>query len=83
MLKKLTRRLKGLELRPLNKAAKAAKPNAKTETHDAKVRKRAEQIRARWKDIPTVSSVFGTDATIETTATAEETPDAAEPTARK
>ena len=30
---------------------------------DAKVRKRAEQIRARWKDVPTVSSVLGPDRT--------------------
>ena len=32
-----------------------------TETLDAKVRKRAEQIRARWKDVPSVSSVLGSD----------------------
>jgi very-short-patch-repair endonuclease len=61
-LKKLERRLAELELRPLRQAATAAPSTAKHEPLDAKVRKRAEQIRARWKDVPTVPSVIGPDA---------------------
>ncbi len=60
-LKKLERRLAELELRPLREDATQTKPGAKSEPLDAKVRKRAEQIRARWKDVPTVSSVLGGD----------------------
>ena len=32
-----------------------------SETLDAKVRKRAEQIRTRWQDVPTVKSVLGSE----------------------
>jgi very-short-patch-repair endonuclease len=64
-LKKLERRLAALELRPLPDSAADStqtEPAGRSEPLDAKVRKRAEQIRARWKDVPTVSSVLGTDA---------------------
>jgi very-short-patch-repair endonuclease len=61
-LKKLERRLAGFELRPIPEGATQAPECTKGESLDAKVRKRAEQIRARWKDVPSVSSVLGTDA---------------------
>ena len=61
-LKKLERRLAGLEIRPLPEGSAIAAPDANRDPLDARVRKRAEQIRARWKDVPTVSSVFGNEA---------------------
>ena len=70
-LKKLERRLAELELRPLPQGATESESTAKGEPLDAKVRKRAEQIRARWKDVPTVSSVLGSDDTSEATSEAE------------
>lgn len=59
-LKKLERRLAELELSPFRDEAAQAASSGRSEPLDAKVRKRAEQIRARWKDVPTVSSVLGT-----------------------
>jgi hypothetical protein len=68
-LKKLERRLAELELRPLRPDETATPPSTGHEPLDAKVRKRAEQIRTRWKDVPTVSSVLGSEAA--STATCE------------
>ncbi len=70
-LEKLERRLAELELRPLQPDATQAEPKAKSEPLDAKVRKRAEQIRARWKDVPTVSSVLGNEPAGEATDSEE------------
>ncbi|MEE9280281.1 MAG: AAA domain-containing protein [Myxococcota bacterium] len=53
--KRLVRRLAELDIHPVG-AEKAGGKAAAAEALDAKVRKRAEQIRARWKDIPTVTS---------------------------
>ena len=53
--KKLTKRLAELEIRPRRPAAKGAR--SKEEPLDVRVVKRADMIRSRWKDIPTVTSI--------------------------
>ena len=53
--KKLTKRLAELEIRPRKPAAKGER--SKEEPLDVRVVKRAEMIRSRWKDIPTVTSI--------------------------
>ena len=54
-LKKLTKRLKELDIRPGGAQKQAVK--GKEESLDARVVKRADMIRSRWKDIPTVTSI--------------------------
>ncbi len=58
-LKQLTRRLEELEIRPAPPAPEGETPAEapRAEPLLAKVVKRAELIRSRWRDIPTVSSI--------------------------
>jgi very-short-patch-repair endonuclease len=60
-LRRLERRLGELEIHPAPATGADAPDPLEIEALDAKVRKRAEQIRARWKDVPSVSSVLGSD----------------------
>lgn len=55
--KRLVRRLAELEVRPAASRRAAASEKPAGEALATKVLKRAEMIRARWKDIPTVTSV--------------------------
>jgi very-short-patch-repair endonuclease len=55
LTKKLTRRLAELEIRPI--APESKTEAGETDTLASKVLKRAEMIRSRWTDIPTVSSI--------------------------
>jgi very-short-patch-repair endonuclease/DNA polymerase III delta prime subunit len=70
-LRRLDRRLAALDMQPPPEMQDAGGP-ADGEALDARVRKRAEQIRARWQDVPSVSSVLGPAPAEEADAPEEE-----------